>query len=627
MTSNSEPSFNVAEYVTLEGTWHGKAIMPAAKCQDSERNTLMCCPPGNVNVNVSLRFWQDKTNEQRYKLDYTYTSIVSIPMPGAFIYQPTFSFTLEILTLKDLTQAIKVESAAAINQVYCLFLHKSDSDINSLKVSLRTRSNVFADTWTQEYWCEDEVVPVAVDGCAPGTLWPPRDQNDTSVFRSGWHTSMLELVRANPIENNGVEQVDGGSAGTSGSGINTGVLVGGLTAGILLVIAIAIAMLRRFRGSKAASEEEEGKAEIEEGGDVVRTLPDLEQSYLDKTDMSTSMDETSATWGLVNCVAKGVAEHWLLPLESVVENDYVIGAGGFGEVRRGMLYGSTPVAIKTCKGTGDAEAASNIDAAMINEIRILRRLRHPNIVLFFGLLPKMQPVKLGIILEWVEGMDLGRYIQMLTDNSQMPADEVSTSFGDDGLVSAAPRMDQVVRSAHIPRLLMDSLCGLHFLHAQSPSVMHRDLKPSNILVETIAVPPRAKLTDFGLSRIMTSAAMVGGAGTRKYVAPEVLLNKPFTVSADIYSFGRTCCAAILGGNILKTEAQEFVRKIKSGFAERMIDLQVQQVIVMSVNDDPELRPTATDFLQAFQTWTTAATSTAKSGAPSVTTSTSRGVSL
>ena len=47
-----------------------------------------------------------------------------------------------------------------------------------------------------------------------------------------------------------------------------------------------------------------------------------------------------------------------------------------------------------------------------------------------------------------------------------------------------------------------------------------------------------KITDFGLARFQSQDQfMTGAAGTFHWMAPEVLINKPYTVKADVYSYG------------------------------------------------------------------------------------------
>eukprot|EP00913_Durusdinium_trenchii_P016574 g15579.t1 len=77
-------------------------------------------------------------------------------------------------------------------------------------------------------------------------------------------------------------------------------------------------------------------------------------------------------------VELGRREHWIVePHQLCLLGDSVLGSGTFGTVLRGTFYGAS-VAIKMPK----AEKKEHLP--LLNELRTLRRLRHPNIVLFLG---------------------------------------------------------------------------------------------------------------------------------------------------------------------------------------------------------------------------------------------------
>ncbi|OQS02271.1 kinase [Thraustotheca clavata] len=79
------------------------------------------------------------------------------------------------------------------------------------------------------------------------------------------------------------------------------------------------------------------------------------------------------------------------------------------------------------------------------------------------------------------------------------------------------------------------LKAIMYLHQLSPPVIHRDLKGKNVLV---ADDISAKLSDFGISRQRhAEETMTLGVGTAFWTAPEILLEKKYDASVDIYSFG------------------------------------------------------------------------------------------
>jgi len=88
-------------------------------------------------------------------------------------------------------------------------------------------------------------------------------------------------------------------------------------------------------------------------------------------------------------------------------------------------------------------------------------------------------------------------------------------------------------------VMYDIAGGMRYLHEHD--MMYRDLKPENIGFD---VSGNVKIFDFGLAkelkpkhRIRTDTYHASGrTGTRRYMAPEVTLCKPYGKSADVYSF-------------------------------------------------------------------------------------------
>ena len=104
--------------------------------------------------------------------------------------------------------------------------------------------------------------------------------------------------------------------------------------------------------------------------------------------------------------------------------------------------------------------------------------------------------------------------------------------------------EYTINEAEVTGLCENVVKGLQVLHEQK--ILHRDLKPHNILYK---VYPKMclKIADFGLSRTIDSeCTTVFGtiAGTRCWIAPEVLKSKPnsidknrFATESDVFSCG------------------------------------------------------------------------------------------
>lgn len=161
-----------------------------------------------------------------------------------------------------------------------------------------------------------------------------------------------------------------------------------------------------------------------------------------------------------------------------------------------------------------------------SEVALMRALRHPNIVIFMGLV--MDPVCL--VTEYCHN---GNLFDLLHDTIE---DEQGEHYA-----VKIPWQRRV-------RIALDVARGMNFLHTSTPVIIHRDLKSLNILVDEKWT---AKVSDFGLSRfkvlieslylIKQSATahgmMTGQCGTYQWMAPEVIGGHIYTEKADVFSFG------------------------------------------------------------------------------------------
>jgi len=210
----------------------------------------------------------------------------------------------------------------------------------------------------------------------------------------------------------------------------------------------------------------------------------------------------------------GFAEHWCLKEEEVqIPPGGELGQGGFGDVVRGIFCGMT-VAVKSPRESLHRESLKCLPE-LCNELRILRRLRHPNIVGTFGAIICPQDRKVALVLEFIDGVTLGQFM---------------------GAAAAGGDISQP--SPYVRYRLLLGLCrALEYMHTRQPHIVHGDLKSTNIMVEGFGDNVHAKVLDLGLSRILTRTTRPMG-GTLAWMAPEVYLGKgPVKCSADIFSLG------------------------------------------------------------------------------------------
>lgn len=180
-----------------------------------------------------------------------------------------------------------------------------------------------------------------------------------------------------------------------------------------------------------------------------------------------------------------------------------IGQGSCGTVYHGLWYGSD-VAIKVFS---EQEYSTELVETFRKEVSLMKRLRHPNILLFMGAVTSAE--RLCIVSEFLPRGSLFRLLQRNT-----------------------PGMDWKRRV----RMALDIARGMNYLHHLNPPIVHRDLKSSNLLVDKNWT---VKVGDFGLSRLKNSTFLTAksGKGTPQWMAPEVLRNELSNEKSDVYSFG------------------------------------------------------------------------------------------
>ncbi|XP_057751304.1 uncharacterized protein LOC130969546 [Arachis stenosperma] len=180
-----------------------------------------------------------------------------------------------------------------------------------------------------------------------------------------------------------------------------------------------------------------------------------------------------------------------------------IGQGSCGTVYHALWYGSD-VAVKVFS---KQEYSDDVILSFRQEVSVIKRLRHPNILLFMGAVTS--PQRLCIVTEFLPRGSLCRLLHRNT-----------------------PKLDWR-RRVH---MALDIARGVNYLHHCNPPIIHRDLKSSNLLVDKNWT---VKVCDFGLSRLKheTFLTTKTGRGTPQWMAPEVLRNEPSDEKSDVYSFG------------------------------------------------------------------------------------------
>ena len=196
-------------------------------------------------------------------------------------------------------------------------------------------------------------------------------------------------------------------------------------------------------------------------------------------------------------------EDWEIPADEILFAAR-IGSGSFGTVYKAHWHG--PVAAKMLNVKIPTAAQLQ---AFKNEVAVLRKTRHVNILLFMGCVSKPQ---LAIVTQWCEGSSLYKHLHVF-----------ETKFDLFTLIEIGRQTAQ----------------GMDYLHAKN--IIHRDLKSNNIFLhEDLTV----KIGDFGLATAKTrwsgSQQFHQPTGSILWMAPEVIRmqeENPYSFQSDVYAFG------------------------------------------------------------------------------------------
>ncbi|KAJ4980581.1 hypothetical protein NE237_031418 [Protea cynaroides] len=148
--------------------------------------------------------------------------------------------------------------------------------------------------------------------------------------------------------------------------------------------------------------------------------------------------------------------------------------------------------------------------AFRDELALLQKIRHPNVVQFLGAVTQSNPMM--IVTEYLPKGDLHVFLEGKGALKPMTA----------------------------IKFALDISRGMSYLHENKPeAIIHRDLKPSNILRDDSG---HLKVADFGVSKLLNVANTIKeekvtcSLEARRYVAPELFKNEEYDTKVDVFSF-------------------------------------------------------------------------------------------
>ena len=186
-------------------------------------------------------------------------------------------------------------------------------------------------------------------------------------------------------------------------------------------------------------------------------------------------------------------------------DDRRLGQGGSGQVYRGTLGDlDRPVAVKRI-----FTESQHSQCLFINEVKIISRLIHRNLVQFIG---------------WCH--ERGEFLLVYEHMSNGSLD--NHLFGDGEILPWNSRY----------KIALGLASALHYLHEEAENcVLHRDIKSANILLDADF---STKLGDFGVAKLVDPrlrTQSTGVVGTYGYLAPEYANEGKASKASDVFSFG------------------------------------------------------------------------------------------
>jgi serine/threonine protein kinase/tetratricopeptide (TPR) repeat protein len=191
-----------------------------------------------------------------------------------------------------------------------------------------------------------------------------------------------------------------------------------------------------------------------------------------------------------------------------------VGRGGAGEVWRAEGPGGLPVALKLVR------LGSRLGSRELSNLHILRAIRHPNLLAYFGAWTDEHLLILGMELADQSLWDLWRE-HAARGLAGIPRIE---------LLEILAEAAGVIDFLHEPRHQLDGRTGI--------AILHRDIKPKNLMLLGRGV----KVADFGLSTLVEQGSSNSGhAGlTSEYASPETFRGEARNES-DQYALAVTYC--------------------------------------------------------------------------------------
>jgi calcium/calmodulin-dependent protein kinase I len=211
----------------------------------------------------------------------------------------------------------------------------------------------------------------------------------------------------------------------------------------------------------------------------------------------------------------------------------VLGTGAFSTVREGAHRTNSSIGYAV-KCINRKKLSEEDEAALLDEVSILKELKHQHIIRLFDFFE--EPSTYYLVMERMRGGELF-----------------------DRIVAKAYYNEKEARDTC--KIVLEAVKYCHDNH-----VAHRDLKPENLLLLSDVEDSQVKIADFGFAKkVYAPNSLTTQCGTPGYVAPEILEGTAYDERADMWSVG-VILYILLGGYppFIESTQRDLFRKIRKG---------------------------------------------------------------
>jgi serine/threonine-protein kinase ULK/ATG1 len=235
-----------------------------------------------------------------------------------------------------------------------------------------------------------------------------------------------------------------------------------------------------------------------------------------------------------------------------------IGSGAFGEVYLTMIKGDNSRKLATKKLERSKIEGTEAMKYLKNEILILQKLNHPNIVKYESI--KKTKKHFYLVMEFCNGGELSKALERYQEKYGKPFSQ------------------EIVQ--HLMRQIIDAF---KYIHEQK--VVHRDIKLDNILInfesekdkeDLNMLKAKVKIIDFGFACFVNKSGLLFSTLGSPINMDPIILKKlnsnskkarqlGYDQKADIWSLGTICYEMLIGRSAFDADdMEELVEKIEDG---------------------------------------------------------------